>query len=769
MPSTAASNPKIPQPLFWLGVAVLMIVGMVLFRGNGPADTVEVGARDGRLAKQSEIPDAGRGPAQNGPPEITSAVGSRRVAHSGRGNRCSCSRKRSTSTAKTFPLEVAITDLGRQLGVPVWFDRMTLGDERVAMDQPVSIHLHGISGRAVLALMLEPVQLTWVIEDEVLKVTTTAKAAEKLDVRVYDVTDLVIARDPRAPGLFSFNSLTTVIQQCVKPASWGDLSGPGSITPVTLPGQSRTLAIRQTQAVHNEVSKLLADLRKARHAEGDDRVRPIVVSADESPAARREAAIRQALGRPVSVKVQDAELGEVIRDITRQAGIPLFIDRATLADEGVSPELPVTLDCPEIAARSALRLILEPAQLAWIVRHEVLFVTTSAKAGEFEEARVYDMTDIAPRYRNEAGYIQLNLQSIIRAIPQTIQPDSWQDGGSVLPAFRSSGVLALVIPQTQAIHEEIAAFLAQLRELQQTRATAKPPENPAEVRNPFPVPGPRYWFMLDSRRDALAHGNNRFALELYSKIARRTTDNLIVSPYYISRAVAQAYTGARGETAREIDGTMHFSLRQKDVPFGFRTLNISSFLQGPDGQVTPSCRLWTQPGVELLETFLKTLNDDYDTQTAAVDFSDPAESAQAINDWSVAHTNGSILRVANPASFGETNRFVVTTALRFHGKWSRLFNRDATTLDKFSNLAGELEVAMMHLKTDRSRYAVVDGVEVLDKTYGNSGSIIRRAAAATRPVGHSRPRIVAHRVEPLEMADGGRFEARRGSSAAVQT
>ena len=86
-----------------------------------------------------------------------------------------------------------------------------------------------------------------------------------------------------------FTSLMNLISTTVQPDSWEDLSGPGSIMPVTLPDQSRTLAIRQTQAVHDEVSRLLADLRKARRTEGDEGVRPIVVSDDESSAARREA------------------------------------------------------------------------------------------------------------------------------------------------------------------------------------------------------------------------------------------------------------------------------------------------------------------------------------------------------------------------------------------------------------------------------------------------------------------------------------------------
>jgi hypothetical protein len=46
--------------------------------------------------------------------------------------------------------------------------------------------------RSALKLMLEPHELTYVIQDEVMQITTVTKADEKLTTRVYPVADLVI-------------------------------------------------------------------------------------------------------------------------------------------------------------------------------------------------------------------------------------------------------------------------------------------------------------------------------------------------------------------------------------------------------------------------------------------------------------------------------------------------------------------------------------------------------------------------------------------------
>ncbi len=91
-----------------------------------------------------------------------------------------------------LPLEDAITFLKEYHNINIYIDKATLTDEGVAIDQPVTLKLAGVTLRSVLKLLLEPVQLTYVIEDEVMKITTSAKAGEKLQTRVYPVADLVI-------------------------------------------------------------------------------------------------------------------------------------------------------------------------------------------------------------------------------------------------------------------------------------------------------------------------------------------------------------------------------------------------------------------------------------------------------------------------------------------------------------------------------------------------------------------------------------------------
>jgi hypothetical protein len=182
-----------------------------------------------------------------------------------------------------LPLEECVHRLGDETGLPFWFDRSTLTDEGVAMDQSITLKLKKCRVEAALNLLLTPVQLETVFENDVVVVTTSTKAGEKLITRTYPVSDLCPRIVPpenvkppaavgdapagggaggggRLPGN-SYASLMNAIETTVEPDSWEALSGPGTMQPVH---QSRSLVIRQTLPVHRKILQLLRDLREAK-------------------------------------------------------------------------------------------------------------------------------------------------------------------------------------------------------------------------------------------------------------------------------------------------------------------------------------------------------------------------------------------------------------------------------------------------------------------------------------------------------------------------
>jgi hypothetical protein len=363
---------------------------------------------------------------------------------------------------KGVPIEQAVRDLAHLISVPVEFDRERIKDDGVSLDTPVTLNVPQITLRSALRLMFEHEQLAFLVANETLLVTTSQSAADMLETRIYDVSDLVLTRDAKVPGRADFTSLMNVISTCVQPDSWENLSGSGSIMPISS-GALRSIAVRQMQDVHDQVARILADLRKARRSPGDDSVRDVLVRSDRSPAALRETAIRDALDKLVSVDAKERPLSEAISDVANQIGVPVFIDRRKVAEEGISLDAPTTFHHQEMTARSALAILLKPRQLAWIVKNELLFITTSASVADSMVTRVYDVSDIATRFRDERGNTLYDLTSLMNAITTTIEPDSdWGNGPGVIMPYRSGGIVALTFPQAIKVHEAVARFLTEL-------------------------------------------------------------------------------------------------------------------------------------------------------------------------------------------------------------------------------------------------------------------------------------------------------------------
>jgi hypothetical protein len=117
--------------------------------------------------------------------------------------------------------------------------------------------------RGALRHLLRPLDLAWVIEDEVLQITTAEQVESRLELRVYPVRDLCeFALDEdllTQPGGRTVDALMETIMYTVAPDVWDHVGGPGAIAPL---GSAGVLVISQTGEVHAKIEELLTQLRK---------------------------------------------------------------------------------------------------------------------------------------------------------------------------------------------------------------------------------------------------------------------------------------------------------------------------------------------------------------------------------------------------------------------------------------------------------------------------------------------------------------------------
>lgn len=90
------------------------------------------------------------------------------------------------------PLDQAVKNLQTLTGVPLWLDVTSLQAEQISEVQLVNFDVGtALAARNVLACILEPAGLSYVIENDVVKITTTKKAKGRLYTKVFSVADLV--------------------------------------------------------------------------------------------------------------------------------------------------------------------------------------------------------------------------------------------------------------------------------------------------------------------------------------------------------------------------------------------------------------------------------------------------------------------------------------------------------------------------------------------------------------------------------------------------
>jgi hypothetical protein len=159
---------------------------------------------------------------------------------------------------KSAPFDKTLAQLAKEGRYRLWIDKASLTADGIELEQDVALKLSGTTLDAMLNKLLDPMQLTFVVEEGTLVVTTAVKAADMQSIRVCFTGDIPEAR--------SASDLLTAIQEATS-GKWEDTDGEGGMLWTAVP---EWLVVRQAQACHRETAELLDDLRQALVAPVED-------------------------------------------------------------------------------------------------------------------------------------------------------------------------------------------------------------------------------------------------------------------------------------------------------------------------------------------------------------------------------------------------------------------------------------------------------------------------------------------------------------------
>jgi len=164
--------------------------------------------------------------------------------------------------------------------------------------------------------------------------------------------------------------------------------------------------------------------------------------------------IERALESKIKLDFKETPLAQVAAFLRDECNLNVSLDKKALVEMGLDADTAVTFKVSDIPLRSALTMLLRDLDLVWRVRDKTLEITSRETLDGRLSPRVYAVSDLTG---NSAG-----LRDLIMAV---LEPQSWDvlGGPASIVADRAQGRESLVVSQTEPVHRQVAAFLADLR------------------------------------------------------------------------------------------------------------------------------------------------------------------------------------------------------------------------------------------------------------------------------------------------------------------
>ncbi len=213
--------------------------------------------------------------------------------------------------------------------------------------------------------------------------------------------------------------------------------------------------------------------------------------------------------------------------------------------------------------------------------------------------------------------------------------------------------------------------------------------------------------------------NNKFSFELFSKVSN-LNENLFISPFSVSSALAMTYEGAKGKTRKEMAKTLHFPEKNELVNKNFQQL-LKEVQSDRSKHYTLSLTnsLWAQKGYEFLHSFFTSVEKYFFAQLNEVDFKNEAEREQArkkINAYVAKKTNNKIKELIEKRTLDRESKLVLINTVYFLSEWDKAFNAKATKSKDFFGISGSEKKDFMH-KASYMKYAKSENFEMLEIPY----------------------------------------------------
>ncbi|XP_055273480.1 serpin B3-like [Moschus berezovskii] len=181
---------------------------------------------------------------------------------------------------------------------------------------------------------------------------------------------------------------------------------------------------------------------------------------------------------------------------------------------------------------------------------------------------------------------------------------------------------------------------------------------------------------MSSLGEAIIH----LAIDLFHQIRKSEKENIFLSPFSISSALAMTYLGARENTASEMQKVE----KPGKVHHHFQKLLMELKKSTDAYELSVANRLYGEKGFPFLQEYMDNVKKFYLATVESADFKNAAEeSRKMINSWVESQTNGRIKDLFPKDSLDSSTALVLVNAVYFKGRWNQEFKKESTVEEKF--------------------------------------------------------------------------------------
>lgn len=188
--------------------------------------------------------------------------------------------------------------------------------------------------------------------------------------------------------------------------------------------------------------------------------------------------------------------------------------------------------------------------------------------------------------------------------------------------------------------------------------------------------------------EALVRSHNAFAIELFKEISLTVSENMCLSPYSVTSALAMPMSGAQGNTLSQMQKMLHLKIAQEKVDETFAKLNQKLFSRSSetssDLRLIQANSLWVQSGLPINQVFAANMDKFYRGFFRREDFANQVETSRSdINNWVREKTLGKIPMLFAQGEITSQTRMVLVNTLYLKARWAHQFSPQLTHQEPF--------------------------------------------------------------------------------------